>query len=307
MLITYYSMNIRNVLLPLLLMLWGLFAPAFALTPTSAPVDIEFKDNGDTSRTLSLDDLAAIAPAVSLEVFEAHEGRERVYRAFPVRAILDSVFGKDWENAQEIVLTSTDGYQPSVPVAKFLAHRAYFAFAHEDGGPFTMTNRLQNNEVVPLGPLYLVWDNLNSQTLLESGASDMPYQIKSIDIRSVAPFTNMLPPENASEEVWRGFTHFRKHCAACHTVNGEGGGKGPELNYPTSVAEYIKPEYLKRWILHPSSIRYNTLMPGLALAIPDREQVAEELITYLKIMSITKREPVTRPQNASEQSASAPE
>jgi mono/diheme cytochrome c family protein len=154
-----------------------------------------------------------------------------------------------------------------------------------------MTNTLKNNEIVQLGPLYLVWDNLNAKGLLASGASDMPYQVKRVEIMHESPFPNTLPPAGASDEVKRGYTHFRQHCIACHTINGEGGGKAPELNYPTSVVEYIKPEYLRRWILNPQSIRYNSLMPALSREIPDVEQVTEELITYLKVMSIMKREP----------------
>ena len=277
--------------LPLLLS--SLFAYAFPLAPAFAqnPITIEFKDADQASKTLSLNDLGAITPAVSLKVFEVHENAERIYRAFPARPVLDKVFGKGWEKAWEIVFTSIDGYQPSVLVAKFLAHDAYFAFAHENGAPFTMTNTLQNNEKVQLGPLYLVWDNINSKVLLESGASDMPYQIKSVEIKFVAPFPNMAPPANASTDVQRGFTHFRKYCTACHTINGEGGGKAPELNYPVSVVEYIKPEYLKRWIENPHTIRYNTTMPGLAKEIPNRGKITEELILYLKVMSITKRTP----------------
>ncbi|MDN5936648.1 MAG: hypothetical protein L0H75_10840 [Nitrosospira sp.] len=133
-----------------LLMLCGFLAGAFPFAPVSAQNDasIEFDGGGQTVKALSLSDLGAIAPAVSLKVFEIHENKERTYRAFPARPIFDKVFGKDWEKAREIVFTSADGYQPSVPVAKFLAHDAYLAFAYEDGAPFTLTNRLKNDEIV---------------------------------------------------------------------------------------------------------------------------------------------------------------
>ena len=158
-----------------------------------------------------------------------------------------------------------------------------------------MTNKLQNNEVVPLGPLYLVWNNIGSKALLEAGASDMPYQIKTIELKMKEAFPNMIPPSGSSEQVQRGFEHFRRHCAACHTINGDGGGKAPELNYPESIVEYIKPEYLKRWILAPQTIRYNTMMPGLGEEISNREQVAAEIIAYLKAMSGAKRAPSENP------------
>ena len=82
---------------------------------------------------------------------------------------------------------------------------------------------------------------------------------------------------------------------ACHTINGEGGGKASELNYPVSVVEYIKPEYLTRWIENPASIRYNTLMPALAMEIPNRAMVTQEIIAYLRAMSAAKRKPKKAP------------
>ncbi|HEX8874043.1 MAG TPA: c-type cytochrome [Nitrosospira sp.] len=287
------ELNVTGVLRHLLLMLGVFLAHTLSPTPAFAqnPSRIDFRDEGQVIQTLSVDDIRAIAPGVSLKVFEAHEKKERVYRAVPARPVFDKVFGKNWEKAQEIVFTSIDGYQPSIPVAKFLAYDAYLAFAYDDGGPFTMTNTLQNNEIVPLGPLYLIWDNLRSKALLESGASDMPYQIKSVELKFETPFPGMTPPRGASEQVHRGFVHFRKYCVACHTINGEGGGKAPELNYPASVTEYIKPEYLKRWIEQPQSIRYNTAMPALGQEIPDRDKVADDIIVYLKMMSIRKRAP----------------
>jgi hypothetical protein len=278
-----------------LLMLGSLLAFAFPVGAASnGQIPIEFQQGDKVVKVLSLDAIRAITPTVSLKIFEPHENRERIYQALPARPVLDHIFGKEWEQAREIVFTSIDGFQPSIPVEKFIAHPAYFAFGSPDNAPFTTTNPVQNNEVVQLGPLYLVWDNLNSKELLASGDSDFPYQVMRVTVRHDAPFPNILPPPHASAEVKRGYTHFRQYCVACHTINGEGGGKAPELNYPTSVVEYIKPEYLRRWILSPQSIRYNARMPALPRGIPNAEQVTEELITYLKVMSITKRDPARR-------------
>jgi mono/diheme cytochrome c family protein len=82
-----------------------------------------------------------------------------------------------------------------------------------------------------------------------------------------------LPPIRIIDRGAARFCAFRKHCAACHTINGEGGGKAPELNYPAGVVEYIRPGYLKRWIKRPQSICYNTTAPGLADGIISREKI----------------------------------
>ncbi|MEO6421347.1 MAG: cytochrome c [Candidatus Nitrotoga sp.] len=266
-------------------------APAFPAF-TQSDIGIEFKDKNKIVKILTLSEIATDVPVVTIKIFEIHEKKEQTYKAYSARTLFDKTFGKEWKTSEEIVFISMDGYQASIPIAKFFSHDAYFAFAHDDDTSFAMTNILQNNEEVHLGPLYLIWDNINSKVLLEDGASDMPYQVKSIELTTFANrFPNLFPPAEASEEVRHGFLHFRKYCLACHRINGEGGGKAPELNYPTSVVEYIKPEYLTRWIENPSSIRHNTLMPGLALETPNRAKVTKEIIAYLKAMSTIKRSP----------------
>lgn len=286
--------NFRHIQFIFVVLCSNIFLPAPALSQNHT--NIEFRDQGRVVRTLPLTGFGAITAVVSLKIFEAHEKKERAYQVYPVRPLLDHVFGKTWEKAEEIVFTSADGYQPSIPVARFLAHDAYFAFASADDAPFTLVNILQNNELVPLGPLYLVWDNLQSTALLDDGASGMPYQVIGVELITFAiRYPNLSPPTWASAPVQRGFLHFRKHCLACHTINGEGGGKAAELNYPLSVVEYLKPGYLARWIENPANIRYNTAMPPLAAEIPNRAIVTQEIIAYLRAMSRAKRMPKKTP------------
>ncbi|SCX20010.1 Cytochrome C oxidase, cbb3-type, subunit III [Nitrosomonas eutropha] len=253
---------------------------------------IKFKNQDNVVQLLKPEELDTFSRQTILNIFEVHERRERQYKAYPVQPVLDRIFGQGWRAADEIVFSCKDGYQPSIPVAKFLAYDAYLAVASADGSPFILDNTLQNHEVVELGPVYLVWNNLKFPILLAEGAADMPYQIIGIELATFATrFPGMFPPARVSAEVKRGFLHFRKYCMACHTINGQGGGKAPELNYPISVTEYFKPEYLKRWIDDPASLRYNTTMPALAAEIPEREKVLEEIIAYLTAMQRVKHTP----------------
>ena len=266
-------------------------APASASALSSGNILFIDRDKGGTGEKLSLDALKAIVPPVSVEIFEPHEGGKRTYRALPAWVVFDAIFGNKWKKAKEIVFLSTDGYRAVVPVVKFIEHEGYLAFEHDDGSPFRMINRLQHDELAQLGPLYLVWDNLKSEVLLDAGVSDMPYQIRVVELKSSSSLPGMVPPAGVSPQAQQGLAHFRKYCAACHAVNGDGGTKGPELNYPVSVTEYIQPGYLRRWIENPQGIRYNTTMPGLGKGIPQREQVTEEILAYLKAMSAAKRDP----------------
>ena len=72
-----------------------------------------------------MEDLRTVTPVVSLKVFEAHEKKDRVYRAIPVRPVFDKISARIGRQRKKSHLTSIDGYQPSIPVAKFLAHDAY--------------------------------------------------------------------------------------------------------------------------------------------------------------------------------------
>ena len=278
-------------------MLGSLLAFAFPVGAASNDhTTIEFKQGDKVVKVLSLDAIRIITPAVSLKIFEAHENQgTRSTRHFRSGLCWITSSAKSGNRREEIVFTSIDGYPAQHPGGEVpRPSRLLRLRKHADNAPFTTTNPVQNNEVVQLGPLYLVWDNLNSKVLLASGDSDFPTRSSASRSDTDAPFPKIAPPPNASAEVKRGYMHFRQHCVACHTINGEGGGKAPELNYPTSVVEYIKPEYLRRWIMSPQSIRYNTRMPALPRGIPNAEQVTEELITYLKVMSIMKRDPAQR-------------
>lgn len=253
---------------------------------------IEFKHNGATTRILTLTEIDQHLTKQTLKIFETHEKKERIYQVYSASSLFDFIFGSNWRTSEEIVFICEDHYQPSIPVKKFLQHDAYFAFASADHQPFTLKNLLQNDEKVQLGPLYLIWNNLNSRDLLNEGATDMPYQIISIELTAFATrFPTIFPPKNASIKVQNGFLHFRKHCFACHTINGEGSGKAMELNYPVSVTEYIQPAYLKLWIDNPTAIRFNSKMPPLAPEIPNRNKVIDEIIAYLAAMRTIKPQP----------------
>lgn len=253
---------------------------------------IEFINKGKTIQILPLAEIDQHLTKQTLKIFEVHEKQERIYQVYSATTLFDFIFGSDWRTAEEIIFICEDGYQPSIPVTKFLQHDAYFAFASADQQPFTLRNSLQNNEKVQLGPLYLIWNNLNSSDLLNEGAADMPYQITGIELTTFAArFPAIFPPSNASADAQRGFLHFRKHCFACHTINGEGSGKAMELNYPVSVTEYIQPAYLKLWIDNPTAIRFNSKMPPLAAEIPNRNKVIDEIIAYLVAMRTIKPQP----------------
>ncbi|MEM4657924.1 MAG: c-type cytochrome [Candidatus Methanosuratincola sp.] len=253
---------------------------------------LTFKLRGSPLKTLSVEEMSRLVAPVEVSVFEPHEGRIRRYKGFPFSALLNAVYPDGVSGVDEVLFACRDGYQPSIPIDTFGRYQSYLIYAGSDGEPFTLRNKLQGGERVDLGPFYLVWDNLSNEELRKEGAAGWPYQVVAVDLINFRDrFPKMAPPDSATPTEVRGFLAFRQHCMSCHTINGEGGGKAPELNYPVSVTEYMGDEWLYRWISSPESIRYKTTMPALPPDVPGRDGMIRDIVSYLRIMRDNKRPP----------------
>ena len=229
-------------------------------------------------------------PPVTLTVHEPHLslGDRRVaieYVGYPAVDVMAEVFGDDWhEQAATVELRALDGYVSRIDVARFLNDTAFLAFARADGAPFTMDVPRQNQTDVPLGPWYLVWDNISNPALLAEGASDWPYQVHEVNLVSLSEIA--LLPEGLAADLHEGAELAKRYCLQCHKVNGFGGEKFPG-NLAALARVHPEPDFV-RWVLNPSSVRSNTTMPPLSDRIPDaeRRRIAKALFDYLTAVPI---------------------
>lgn len=263
-----------------------------SLTLHADPQPLALKKHGTPLTQLTREELTLKIPLETVEVADEHEGGAITkYRGFPFLKILETLYGKDLNNADELLFTCADGYQPSVPLAKFREHKAILTVEKSDGSPFRFTDPHKKEEI-SYGPYYLVWENLKDAGLKGRSQADWPYQVVAIDIiRFSERFPGIAPPAKSSPQTVRGFLAFRAHCLQCHKINGEGGDKVFDLNYPVSVTEYWREDWLKRWIDNPAQIRPSTAMPALASDTPDRARTIQNLVAYLKTMAKNKRVP----------------
>jgi len=259
--------------------------PAFA-DPAGEP-SLRFSRAGDVVAERDLAWMRGAVPGSVVTVFEPYEEREIPFDALPLAPLLDAVYGPGWREEEEILLTCSDGYAPTVPVSRVLAHHPWLAFARADQPGFTVEKR-ESGEVktISLSPFYLVWENLDDATVRQEADYGWPYQLVAVDlIRARERFPKMAPPEGSPPEVMKGFAAFRIHCAKCHELNGEGGSLGPELNAASSPVESRDPAWLRAWIEDPSRIRPNARMPALNPALPDRAAVVDQILAYLGAMA----------------------
>jgi hypothetical protein len=117
-------------------------------------------------------------------------------RGFPAVPLLDALLGPDWRAGdREVAFRAADGYLSTIPAAQFTRCRAWLVHARADGAAFITDNAYQGKRDVPLGPWYLVWDNIDSPDLIQLGDHDWPYQV--VDVSAVASGSVDRPTSSA--------------------------------------------------------------------------------------------------------------
>lgn len=268
---------------------WGVMLAIAGTAAAEEPAPfagLAFAAHSQPVATRALDALREDVPAAHVRVYEPYESAEATFDALPFAAVLDAVYGSSWRSEEELLFTCSDGYQPTVPVARVLSHRSWLAFDRVDAAGFAIRkNESGEEKMIALGPFYLIWDNLGDERIRQEADYGWPYQLVGVDlIRTQDRFPKMMPPAGAGSAVEAGFAAFRVHCSKCHKLNGEGGSIGPELNAAASPVEYRDRAWLHKWIDDPSQFNPGSRMPPLNPALPDRDRTIEDILTYLSAM-----------------------
>ena len=247
---------------------------------------------GHAEEMPAVDDLQAQmgAPAGTITVYEPHlrVGDTHVavdYVGYPAGDVMAHLFGEDWHGQAETVeFRALDGYVSRIAIDRFLTADAFLVFARKDDSSFTIDNLAQNQTDVPLGPYYLVWDNIGNPALLAEGAHNWPYQVAEVNLVTLSD-TALLPP-GLDTRFHEGAALAKTHCLSCHKVNGFGGEKY-EGNLAEIAKDYEEAEFVSL-VLAPLSVFDETTMPPLSdrLAEPERERIAEALFDYLNALPV---------------------
>lgn len=278
-----------STLIPFLALLLSLNA-SFAHAETL----LSLSDHGKPVTSLSMDALKAIAPPQTVRIYEPHEETEIEFQGVPLDAVLDRAFGPSWRKSTEfgeLFFICADGYKDPISVERIAHHRAWLAFARTGDPQFELFEKSLKQKHA-LGPLFLIWDTLKDPEIKALGKEGWPFQIVGIDRVGFSDrYPGLTPPAGASAAAKQGYVLFKKHCVTCHSLGGQGGKVGPELNSPVSVTTYYKEAWLKKWIADPSQIRAGTAMPSVLPVGPGRAGAIDAIIAYLKAMAPKVRAP----------------
>lgn len=224
-----------------------------------------------------------------IEIRDPHENKLIKFKGIKTEDFLNKNFA-GWSKTKNLEFVCSDGYKPLIATASFKKYTSYLAYKRLDQKEFTIQNPHQNEQNVNLAPFYLVWENwdgkLKKEIKLEGvGLSFWPYQVVGLNSVDSNSLKKLEPGPNSSSNVLKGFATFKNQCLACHTLNGVGGQKAPELNYPTNITEYLDKKWIRKWIRNSTAIRFNSTMPEFS-AMSD--ETLEDLIAYLESMRSRK-------------------
>ena len=270
----------------LIIMILGLFA-GFVFAEDQAK--LTFRKNDQVIKVFNVNEIKSDKSGiVTVVVDNPTDSNVHTYEGISLTALLDQVFGDGWKKFDALKFTTQDGYQPIIPTSSIITNYALIATAEKGKPGFNKLKRV-NGETVDPGPFFLVWENIKNKSQKVDPWLSWPWQITGIELTSfVIEFPHSAPPNSATTATQRGFLAFRQHCINCHSINGDGGNVGPELNYPVNVTEYWNEDWLTRFIADPQSIRLNSKRIPFYRDVDNREAIIASIIAYLKVMANKK-------------------
>jgi mono/diheme cytochrome c family protein len=259
---------------------------AFGPTAPAGAGALRFlRDDVEVAR-LDLDALRSRCAVQTIAVLEPYSGRRVRYLACPLGDVVRLGFGEEPAAlaGHDVLFRALDGYMKPTTAARLGEHGGFAAFAEADrpGGGFSPLGR----KGVDPGPFYVVWTGASQR---EADGYPWPYQLEAIEVTDLTTRYPHIAPRDTPHDglAWAGFGVFRGQCIACHSVNGEGGRVGPDLNVPMSIVEYRPVEQLKRYIRNPATFRYGNMPPQTHLTPHD----LDALIAYFEVMRTQKHDP----------------
>ena len=254
-----------------------IFAAVLSHAMEESP-SLKFLISGNVVDEITLDDMKSELKVHRIELFDHLHRKKKKYKGFTLKDVIQLGFGDEWKNSDytDIAFEALDGYVAVSSTSKLKEPGGYIVFSDLD---FKDRESISIKEATP-GPFYLVWTGMDQTTKNEY---PWPWQLSSINLIKFEDQYSAVFPSGVSKNssVYKGYEIFKGRCVRCHSMNGEGGMVGPDLNAPQSIVAYRNAYIVKEMIKNPSKYRY-TQMPDH----PDlSDKDLDNLISYFNYMN----------------------
>ncbi|MFN2427206.1 MAG: cytochrome c [Candidatus Binatia bacterium] len=255
---------------------------------SESPRALSFLHDGK-ARSIDRTELAKLCGVRRITIEDPYYVGRRSYLACPLLRVLREGFGIAAPDLArlDVIFRASDGYAKPSPGALLTEEGGWLAFTDADRGTLEAPawDPIDRREVDP-GPFYVVW---SGEAQRDSHRYPWPYQLVQIELTSLASSYPLAVPKGAqagSPEL-AGYDIFKVDCIACHSINGQGGKVGPDLNVPQSIVEYRPEAQIKQYIRNPASFRYTSMPAHTHLG----DAQLDALVAYFRAMSRNKRDP----------------
>ncbi len=236
--------------------------------------------DGSLVTTLSLTDLSTHPASQIIQVKLAHEKFADIpFRAVPALDLLSSLFGARLSSQDALAFICSDGYRYVAHQAQLRQDQAYLAYARADQGHFYFRNFIadpKGGKTQEAGPLFLVWQSKNSETLAHTSTASWPFQIVKIEV--VPPTKDLaaipVPRPDAALELRQGYEVYRQRCMSCHGSSEE---IAPSIFIMAKTVQKQGKHWLGEWTKNPQALKPGAKMPALALESKHLEEVYQYL------------------------------
>ncbi|HML96350.1 MAG TPA: c-type cytochrome [Thermodesulfobacteriota bacterium] len=254
----------------------SLFSPRYSGARNPDP-SIEFQISGKPLKAFKLSALKSKIEPRRIELYDIEYGKIKRYEGFALGDILGLGFGENLKSGEytDVAFIALDGYNAVAALSDISKPGGYIVYADLDSGKWEPVGK----QGIDPGPFYLVWTGKE-----ETPENEYPWswQIAAVNLMRFQDQYPLVFPKGAAADspAYRGYGIFKARCVKCHSMNGQGGKVGPDLNAPKSIVEYRPAHMIKEFIKHPSQYRY-TRMPDH----PDlSESGLDNLLAYFHYM-----------------------
>ena len=178
----------NRLLASALLLLCGVLSSALY----AQSLDIQLPDQ---KVNWTLADIKQKVPVQQIKLFDPVYNSDKSFEGVSLLQLLKAAGYKQGQSADEVVLTASDGYAPSMPLEFLLDDQAVLVFAETGKKDFDFAPVAQGKAMVSPAPFYLVW----KQGKAVEKARPWPYQLVKLELVSFQQRYPKLYPTNAAQ------------------------------------------------------------------------------------------------------------